>query len=147
MDSGSGQMEASLVKLFSCRAAEWVCLMHADTWRYGLCRRNQRQPLFVDARVLSIFEGAEETLALKVIARDLIAKPPRMPSAMLGPWATQLALRPDKSPLSRHFSISERIQLDRRHRCYFAAGYLPALHCCNNPACIFLEIRCQPRLQ
>ncbi|MED6342375.1 MAG: acyl-CoA dehydrogenase family protein, partial [Pseudomonadota bacterium] len=29
---------------------------------------------FVDARVLSIFEGAEETLALKVIARDLIAK-------------------------------------------------------------------------
>ena len=26
---------------------------------------------FVDARVLSIFEGAEETLALKVIARSL----------------------------------------------------------------------------
>ena len=28
--------------------------------------------LFVDARVLSIFEGAEETLALKVIARSLL---------------------------------------------------------------------------
>ena len=27
---------------------------------------------FVDARVLSIFEGAEETLALKVIARGLL---------------------------------------------------------------------------
>ena len=27
---------------------------------------------FVDARVLSIFEGAEETLALKVIARELL---------------------------------------------------------------------------
>ena len=27
---------------------------------------------FVDARVLSIFEGAEETLALKVIARNLV---------------------------------------------------------------------------
>ena len=27
---------------------------------------------FVDARVLSIFEGAEETLALKVIARQLL---------------------------------------------------------------------------
>ena len=27
---------------------------------------------FVDARVLSIFEGAEETLALKVIARAMI---------------------------------------------------------------------------
>ena len=26
---------------------------------------------FVDARVLSIFEGAEETLALKVVARSL----------------------------------------------------------------------------
>ena len=32
---------------------------------------------FVDARVLSIFEGAEETLALKVVARELLtnAKP------------------------------------------------------------------------
>jgi (2S)-methylsuccinyl-CoA dehydrogenase len=27
---------------------------------------------FVDARVLSIFEGAEETLALKVIGRSLL---------------------------------------------------------------------------
>jgi (2S)-methylsuccinyl-CoA dehydrogenase len=29
---------------------------------------------FVDARVLSIFEGADEILALKVIARSLLAK-------------------------------------------------------------------------
>ena len=29
---------------------------------------------FVDARVLSIFEGAEEVLALKVIARALIER-------------------------------------------------------------------------
>ncbi len=29
---------------------------------------------FVDARVLSIFEGADETLALKVIARALVAR-------------------------------------------------------------------------
>jgi (2S)-methylsuccinyl-CoA dehydrogenase len=28
--------------------------------------------LFVDARVLSIFEGADETLCLKVIARQLV---------------------------------------------------------------------------
>ena len=28
--------------------------------------------LFIDSRVLSIFEGAEETLALKVIAKNLI---------------------------------------------------------------------------
>jgi (2S)-methylsuccinyl-CoA dehydrogenase len=30
--------------------------------------------LFVDARVLSIFEGAEEVLAIKVIARELIER-------------------------------------------------------------------------
>jgi (2S)-methylsuccinyl-CoA dehydrogenase len=29
---------------------------------------------FVDARVLSIFEGAEEVLALKVVARSLIER-------------------------------------------------------------------------
>ena len=29
---------------------------------------------FVDARVLSIFEGAEETLALKVVARSLLER-------------------------------------------------------------------------
>jgi (2S)-methylsuccinyl-CoA dehydrogenase len=29
--------------------------------------------LFVDARVLSIFEGADEVLCLKVIARRLVA--------------------------------------------------------------------------
>jgi (2S)-methylsuccinyl-CoA dehydrogenase len=29
---------------------------------------------FVDARVLSIFEGADETLALKVIIRRLLAE-------------------------------------------------------------------------
>lgn len=28
---------------------------------------------YVDARVLSIFEGADEVLALKVIARNLVA--------------------------------------------------------------------------
>ena len=30
--------------------------------------------LFVDARVLSIFEGADETLCLKVIAKQLVAR-------------------------------------------------------------------------
>jgi (2S)-methylsuccinyl-CoA dehydrogenase len=32
---------------------------------------------YVAARVLSIFEGADETLALKVIARRLVANAPR----------------------------------------------------------------------
>lgn len=74
MDEGAGQMEASLVKLFSCRAAEWICRealqIHGGM---GYAEESAVSRLFVDARVLSIFEGAEETLALKVIARDLIA--------------------------------------------------------------------------
>ncbi len=31
---------------------------------------------FVDARVLSIFEGADETLCLKIIARRLLERAP-----------------------------------------------------------------------
>lgn len=77
MDSGepgSGQMEASLVKLFSCRAAEWITReamqIHGGM---GYAEESDVSRYFVDARVLSIFEGAEETLALKVIAKELIA--------------------------------------------------------------------------
>jgi len=74
MDEGAGQMEASLVKLFSCRAAEWVTReamqIHGGM---GYAEETAVSRYFVDARVLSIFEGAEETLALKVIARSLVA--------------------------------------------------------------------------
>jgi (2S)-methylsuccinyl-CoA dehydrogenase len=74
MDDDGGQMEASLAKLFSCRAAEWVTReamqIHGGM---GYAEESDVSRYFVDARVLSIFEGAEETLALKVIARDLIA--------------------------------------------------------------------------
>jgi (2S)-methylsuccinyl-CoA dehydrogenase len=74
LDAGSGQMAASLVKLFSCRAAEWVTRealqIHGGM---GYAEESPVSRYFVDARVLSIFEGAEETLALKVISRELIA--------------------------------------------------------------------------
>jgi (2S)-methylsuccinyl-CoA dehydrogenase len=74
MDQGGGQMEASLVKLFTCRSAEWISRealqIHGGM---GYAEESAVSRLFVDARVLSIFEGAEETLALKVIARNLIA--------------------------------------------------------------------------
>lgn len=74
MDQGAGQMEASLVKLFSCRAAEWVTReamqIHGGM---GYAEEASVSRFFVDARVLSIFEGAEETLALKVIARNLVS--------------------------------------------------------------------------
>ncbi|MDO6459684.1 acyl-CoA dehydrogenase family protein [Granulosicoccaceae sp. 1_MG-2023] len=75
MDKGEGQMEASLVKLFSCRAAEWVTReamqIHGGM---GYAEESAVSRYFVDARVLSIFEGAEETLALKVIARTLVSR-------------------------------------------------------------------------
>ncbi|PCH63388.1 MAG: acyl-CoA dehydrogenase [SAR86 cluster bacterium] len=75
MDQGKGQMQASLVKLFACRAAEWISReamqIHGGM---GYAEESAVSRYFVDARVLSIFEGAEETLALKVIAKDLIAK-------------------------------------------------------------------------
>ncbi len=73
MDQGRGQMEASLVKLYACRAAEFVAREALQI--HGGMGYSEETPVsryFVDARVLSIFEGAEETLALKVVARDLI---------------------------------------------------------------------------
>ena len=73
LDRGKGQMEASLVKLFSCRAAEWLTReamqIHGGM---GYAEESAVSRYFVDARVLSIFEGAEEVLALKVVARELI---------------------------------------------------------------------------
>ncbi len=74
VDAGGGKMEASLVKLFACRSAEWVTRealqIHGGM---GYAEEVPVSRYFVDARVLSIFEGAEETLALKVISRELIA--------------------------------------------------------------------------
>ncbi len=71
---GQGQMEAWRVKAYVCRAAEWVTResmqIHGGM---GYAEEYEISRLFVDARVLSIFEGADETLCLKVIARQLIA--------------------------------------------------------------------------
>lgn len=65
---------ASQGKLFACRAAEWVTReaqqMHGG---YGYAEEYRVSRLFVDARVLSIFEGADEVLALKVVGRGLLA--------------------------------------------------------------------------
>lgn len=73
LDEGGGRMEASLVKLLACRSAEWVTRealqLHGGN---GYAEESPVSRYFVDARVLSIFEGAEETLALKVIARSQI---------------------------------------------------------------------------
>ena len=73
MAKGEGTTEASMVKAYVCRAAEWVSReamqIHGG---YGYAEEYAVSRLFVDARVLSIFEGADETLCLKVIARRLI---------------------------------------------------------------------------
>ncbi len=72
MGVGRGQMEASMVKAYVCKAAEWVTReamqIHGG---FGYAEEYDVSRLFVDARVLSIFEGADETLCLKVIARRL----------------------------------------------------------------------------
>ena len=72
MAKGQGAMEASMVKAYVCKAAEWVTReamqIHGG---FGYAEEYTVSRLFVDARVLSIFEGADETLCLKVIARRL----------------------------------------------------------------------------
>ena len=84
VDSGNGRMEASLVKLLACRSAELVTRealqLHGGM---GYAEETPVSRYFVDARVLSIFEGAEETLALKVIARGLRITPGGVPGVRL----------------------------------------------------------------
>ncbi len=74
MAAGDGAAEAAMAKAFVCKAAEWVTRealqIHGG---YGYAEEYEVSRLFVDARVLSIFEGADETLCLKLIARRLLA--------------------------------------------------------------------------
>jgi (2S)-methylsuccinyl-CoA dehydrogenase len=75
MASGEGMLEASMVKAYVCRTAEWVTReaqqIHGGM---GYAEEYPVSRYFVDARVLSIFEGADETLCLKVIGRRLSDK-------------------------------------------------------------------------
>jgi (2S)-methylsuccinyl-CoA dehydrogenase len=72
MGRGEGTLEASMVKAYVCRSAEWVTReamqLHGGM---GYAEEYMVSRSFVDARVLSIFEGADETLCLRVIARRL----------------------------------------------------------------------------
>ncbi len=73
MDQGTGTIEASLVKLLACRDAEWVTReamqLHGGM---GYSEEYSVSRYYLDARVLSIFEGAEEVLALQVITRPFL---------------------------------------------------------------------------
>ncbi len=72
MGRGEGALHASMVKAYVCRAAEWVTReamqLHGGM---GYAEEYDVSRYYVDARVLSIFEGADETLCLRVIARRL----------------------------------------------------------------------------
>ena len=70
---GGGQIESSLAKLYASRMAELVTReamqLHGGM---GYAEETEVSRLFVDARVLAIFEGAEEVLSLRVIGRALL---------------------------------------------------------------------------
>jgi len=74
MATSDGSLEASMAKAYVCKAAEWVTRealqIHGGM---GYAEEYEVSRLFVDARVLSIFEGADETLCLKLIGRRLLA--------------------------------------------------------------------------
>ena len=73
MAKGEGAVEASMVKAYVCKAAEWVTReamqIHGGM---GYAEEFAVSRYFLDARVLSIFEGAEEVLALRVVARSVV---------------------------------------------------------------------------
>src|SRR2546430_1709058 len=75
MAAGEGALEASMVKAYVCRAAEWVTReamqIHGGM---GYAEEFPVSRYFVDARVLSIFEGADETLCLRIIAKRLLER-------------------------------------------------------------------------
>src|SRR5215472_2358339 len=73
LDAGGGQMESSLAKLYAARSAELVtrdAMQIHGAMGYGA--ESDISRYFLDARVLPIFEGTEEVLSLRVIARSLL---------------------------------------------------------------------------
>ncbi len=75
MDAGgpNASVDAAVVKLLTCADAEWVTRqamqLHGGM---GYAEECVVSRLWQDARVLTIFEGAEEVLALRVVARHLL---------------------------------------------------------------------------
>jgi (2S)-methylsuccinyl-CoA dehydrogenase len=73
--NGGGQTEASIAKLYSSRMAE---LVTRDAMQIhgamGYSDETDAARYFVDARVLTIFEGTEEVLSLRVIGKSLLAQ-------------------------------------------------------------------------
>lgn len=73
LDEHKGQMEATLVKFYASKISEWVCREAMQTHGgMGYAEEYAVSRYFVDSRVFSIFEGAEEVMALRVIAKGLL---------------------------------------------------------------------------
>jgi (2S)-methylsuccinyl-CoA dehydrogenase len=73
VDAGAGQMEASLAKLYASRRAEAVTRDAAQLHgAMGYSEETDVARFFVDARVLPVFEGAEEILSLRVVGKALL---------------------------------------------------------------------------
>jgi (2S)-methylsuccinyl-CoA dehydrogenase len=72
-DSHDSSLRAAMAKAYTSRAAEWVTReamqIHGGM---GYAEEFAVSRYFLDARVLSIFEGADETLCLKVIVPRLL---------------------------------------------------------------------------
>ena len=124
MAKGHGAMEASMVKAYVCKAAEWVTReamqIHGGM---GYAEEFAVSRLFVDARVLSIFEGADETLCLKVIART--SRFGRQPEVAGRAWE-----RPSAAP-----THGPTDQVDRTMARGSRSAPLAHLRCGTNGAC------------
>lgn len=75
LNAGGGQTEAAVAKLFASRASESVTRdamqIHGAM---GYSEETDVSRYFVDARVLSIFEGAEEILSLRVVGKSILER-------------------------------------------------------------------------
>jgi (2S)-methylsuccinyl-CoA dehydrogenase len=70
---GRGQTEASMAKLYASRMAELVTREAMQVHgAMGYSEETDAARHFVDARVLTIFEGTEEVLSLRVIGKSLL---------------------------------------------------------------------------
>ena len=75
MDNHTGNMESTLIKFYASRISEWVTReamqIHGGM---GYAEEYAVSRYFLDARVFSIFEGAEEVMALRVCAKDILTQ-------------------------------------------------------------------------
>ncbi len=72
LDTDQGGIQAALAKLYAARMAEYVTRDAVQIFGgMGYAEETDVSRYFLDARVLTIFEGTEEVLALKVIANAL----------------------------------------------------------------------------